>query len=329
MHFLAQQLRNSTLTPVSACLPKGSDSINPLKPIHVATRSCVLALLTLALLAGCDNYRENVTIDPWVSQTIVVPAAPHGNGDTAISTTTIAQGSGIAVAAGDLVHLRYVRTGTWDDKSEHVEPARDAWIWTGREPDADMDLWGNFGSPELRHALIGRAVGERFELRVPVKYEEITSPLYGIAGPNSPRHGSSEFFGQYDALQPVTLAGGEFAWNKPSRSEIEIVNTCPARFATRLGHMTQSGHVMNMSTTGYENERNGILRWGAIEAQCPAPDGKVRFMLGPIYWTEKPWVHGMLMAWQSTYTNKHPKSAYPEDYAFVTINGRTLPTLLK
>jgi hypothetical protein len=127
-------------------------------------------------------------------------------------------------------------------------------------------------------------------------------------------------------LELLTLAGGEFAWGQQSWSAIEILASCPAKFGTRHGHMTQEGRVFNWFGTAWDDHRSGSLKWVAIEADCPAPEGNVRFMLGPIYWREQPRVKGGLMAWESTYSGQDPKSRYPEDYAFVTIGGKTLPT---
>ena len=285
------------------------------------TRPPLFVLLPLLVLAGCDNFRESVTIESWKSAVITeAPAPPFDGHEIRIGTTAVTEGSGAQVMPGDLVHLRYTRTVTWANKTEHAQRAAEVWVWTGREPDPGMEFWGKFGSPELRTTLIGRKVGEIFELRASTKYDEITAPLYGIAGPVSPRKGRSQFIGQYAAMEPKILAGGE-SW-----SAIEILAACPAKFATRRGRMTQWGYVFNTFGSAWETDRDGELRWSAVEAKCPPPDGEVRFMLGPIYWTEEPVVSGMLMAWQSTFRSQRPKRTFPEDYAFVTINGRTLPT---
>jgi hypothetical protein len=291
------------------------------------TRSPLLTLLPLLALAGCDNFREKVTAEAWKSAAITEAPAPSFEGNEAsIVTSVLTAGPGTQVMPGDLVHLRYTRTVLNNDKSERTQGTEEVWVWTGREPDPGMEFWGKFGSPELRTTLIGRKVGEVFELRVSSKYHEITAPKYGIAGPVSPRQGHNQFLGQYAALEPKVLAGGEFAWNQPSWSAVEILNACPANFATRQGHMTQWGFVLNLFGSAWQTDRSGALRWAAIEANCPVPDGKVRFMLGPIYWTAEPVVSGMLMAWEPSYRSARSKWIYPEDYAFVTINGHTLPT---
>jgi hypothetical protein len=290
------------------------------------TRSPLFALLPLLLLSGCDNFRESVTIEPWKSTVITEPPAPSIPGhEIPIETTSIGNGPGPQVKPGDLVHLRFTRTTTNDDKTDYAQPAEEVWVWTGREPDPGMELWGKFGSPELRTTLIGRNVGDVLELRVSTRGHQIKSPVYGIAGPDTPRTGFNQFIGQYATTDQKTLAAGAFAGDHPSRSTIEILAACPAKFATRRGRMTQWGYVLSMPAASFQTDRSGDLKWSAIEAHCPA-EGDVRFMLGPIYWTPKPVVSGMLMAWESTYRSVRPKQKFPEDYAFVTINGRTLPT---
>ncbi|APV51980.1 hypothetical protein BWI17_21310 [Betaproteobacteria bacterium GR16-43] len=258
---------------------------------------------------------------------VAEPPAPalEGRG-VPISTVAVAAGTGPVVYAGDLVRLRYLRTVVNADKTEHPQRGEEAWVWTGREPDPNTDLWGQFGTPELRMALLGRRVGAKFELRVSGKYHSVTVPRYGIAGPKSPSKGRNEYIGQYAALEPVHLAGGEFAYGQPSWSLVEIVAACPADFFTRWARMRQWGFVGNLFGSAWDTSRSGDLKWTSIEAKCPAPDGEVRFMLGPIYWTEQPVVPGMLMAWEASYRSARPKGSFPDDYAFVTINGRTLPT---
>lgn len=286
------------------------------------------ALVAMLTLTGCDNFRESVSVEPWKpAATTEPPAAPLAGREVTIAMTVVAEGSGPEVKAGDLVRLRYARTTLWADKTERPQAATEAWVWTGREPDPNTELWGKFGTPELRSALIGRRVGEKFELRVPAKHQSVTVPQYAIAGPVSLRKGHNQFIGQYGAMEPKVLAGGETASEQPSWSVVEIVSACPAKFATRTGRMTQWGYVASLfGDRAWDTNRAGDLKWSAIEAKCPAPDGDVRFMLGPIYWTAEPVVPGMLMAWETTYRSQRLKASFPDDYAFVTINGRVLPT---
>jgi hypothetical protein len=185
-----------------------------------------------------------------------------------------------------------------------------------------MDFWGDFGSPELRTALIGRRVGERFELKVLAPYGEIRSPLYGISVPHSPKRGLNEFIGTTRASEPSVLAGGEHAWSRASWSEITIVAGCRATLETRTGQLTQWGYHYNMFGSAYQTDRAGVLRWSRLAGRCAAPDGEVKFVLGPIYWRPEPWSNGVLMAWQSSYMGKVARSRHPEDYDYASIGGK-------
>lgn len=187
-----------------------------------------------------------------------------------------------------------------------------------------MDFWGDFGSPELRVALVGRSVGERFELRVLSPYGEIRSPAFGIAAAQSPKRGLNEFITVSLASSPIVLAGGEHSWSRASSAVITIAGACAARLETRVGQLTQWGYHYNMFGSAYQTDRAGILRWSRIQAQCAAPDGKVKFGMRPIYWRSEPWANGSLMAWHSSYAHKVPRASHPEDYDFVSIGGKSL-----
>jgi hypothetical protein len=288
-------------------------------------RSLLLCSLAGAtLLGGCDNAHEAVDLGSWrpaPASAAPEPANPPRH-DTEIAITPLGEGAGALVARGDLVHLRFTRTTTWSDGTEHANGTYEAWIWTGWEPEAGLDYWGNFGSPELRNALVGRAVGERFQLRVVTDYAEIKAPRYGVATPQSPRTGLNEVVSNPAQTTPVVLAGGKFAWNQPSRSDVEIVASCPATLSTRTGQVEQWGHHFNMFGSAYQTDRSGIIRWARLDAQCPQPEGTVRIVLGPIYWRSEPWADHALMGWQDTYLGQVPLTSHPQDYNFVSIGGR-------
>lgn len=284
-----------------------------------------LAAVSLAVLLGaCDNARESVELGTWSPATEAeAPATVPGAG-TQIELTTLEPGAGKGVMPGDLVHLRYARTVRWDDGSEHAYSTGDAWLWTGVEPDAPLDFWGDFGSPELRAALLGHSVGERLTLRVLTPAAEIRSPAYGISAPLSPKRGLNEFIAVPRSNSPIVLAGGDHAWNQPSWSELTIAASCAATLETRAGRLTQWGYHWNMFGTAYATDRAGVLRWSRLKADCAPPEGEVTFSFGPIYWRPAPWAPGTLMAWQSSYLNKVARASHPEDYDFVRMNGRVL-----
>ena len=286
-------------------------------------KHAALTVLLSAALCGCNNASQSVTDGGWTPFTPAEPPAPGGAQQ--IETRPVAAGDGAAVKTGDLVHFRFIRTVTWADGSLHAGAAQDAWIWTGSVPDEGGGIWGDYGSAELRLALVSRRVGERFVLDIPVKYQEIKTPRYGIARPQARRSGALEYMGPASSAIPLVLAGGQFAWSGRAWSEIEIIAACPARLSVRTGTMTQRGFIANMFGSNFAAERSGTLRWSAIDADCPAPAGAVRFMLGPVYYTESIAPPGMLYYWQKTYESARPKASHPAEYAYVSIGGKPNP----
>ena len=289
----------------------------------IARPLLLCALAAGSLLAGCDNARESVDLGTWqpaaASDPPPPPVAPQR--EIEIVTTPLGEGTGPTVSRGDLVHLRFTRTSTWSNGIEHESGTHEAWIWTDWEPEAGFEYWGYFGSPELRNTLVGRQVGERFQLRVVSDYAEIKAPLFGIARPGSPHTGLNEVMSGSPQTEPVVLAGGKFAWNQPARSDVEILASCPATLSTRSGQIAQWGHHYNMFGSAYQTDRRGIIRWSRLDAHCPPPDGSVRIILGPVYWRSEPWADHALMGWQNTYLDKVPLASHPEDYSFVSIGG--------
>jgi len=60
-------------------------------------------------------------------------------------------------------------------------------------------------------------------------------------------------------------------------ADIEILEVCPATLWRREATTKQWGFVPALGESGYDLKRAGILGWTAIDAQCPAPTGHVRF----------------------------------------------------
>jgi hypothetical protein len=71
--------------------------------------------------------------------------------------------------------------------------------------------------------------------------------------------------------------------------------------------------------------------WTAIDAQCPAPVGRVRFQAGPLYHpTGK---SSGLVSWSSSYVRLRPPQKYPEEWRIIPkspveiLNERMAPLL--
>jgi hypothetical protein len=70
----------------------------------------------------------------------------------------------------------------------------------------------------------------------------------------------------------------------------------------RTAKLDQWGYPLNVFTS-YRTSRSGVITWRAVEANCPAPRGPVRFEIGPLYF-------GIyeLMDWDISYSRAHQKS---------------------
>ena len=90
------------------------------------------------------------------------------------------------------------------------------------------------------------------------------------------------------------------------------------------GSSRSGGYHYNAFGSAYQTDRAGVRRWSRLEAHCPAPDRDVKFVLGPVYWRSEPWAQGTLIAWQSSYMNKIARASHPQDYDFVSIDGKPL-----
>jgi hypothetical protein len=284
----------------------------------------VLLSLSAAILCGCENFSEHVDIGAWEPQPPAAAPELSPEHEPAVTTTTLVEGHGRLVEVGELVHLRYHRFVRSGDGSERREAAGEAWVWTGWEPEPDQGTWGDFGTPALRRALIGRNVGDTVDLRVGYDYAELVAPAYAITTPRSVHVGLNEAMESPQISVSRVLAGGRYAWSGPSRSEVEILDSCSAALATRTGTLRQWGYHFNMFGSAYQTDRHGLLRWSRLTATCAGSSGEFRRTIGPIYWRPEPWTAHGLMAWRGTYANVHGRERFPDDYDSATIGGKSL-----
>ena len=243
------------------------------------------------------------------------PPVPMAKG--AFVVTTSIEGSGPAVSPGDLVKAR-VRT-------LRAHGVQTVWVWTGREPEsavgaqrqADVDTFGDLGLGRARIALIGRRLHERFEIHLEPAADQYVDafPLRGIS------------ITQFGALEKVEQIRGR--WLAPpvwpelplgssavgqSSADIEIINICKARLFRRTATLDQRGLVWASGDAGYAKERKGTLGWTAIDAQCPEPDGHIRFQAGPFYHSVRASEGNRLADWGESYVRLRPPEKYPKEW---------------
>ena len=241
---------------------------------------CAAAAIA-ALTAGCGNLYEKASNEPWRSVGVNErPMSPRGEFEVA----KLRAGSGPVVRTGDLVHVRLMVTTP--RKYTTAPPPKpwpvDAWLWTGRPPELPGDAtsalsFGDLGSERVRSALIGRAVGERFAIRLPDDAQSSTDeiPLYALSVP-------FESGTNYRELAPTVQLSRD-GMGLPS-AEIEVLEACGARLMRREVTLRQWGYVLNLFEQHYGPVRRGMLGWSAVESRCVAFGHSVRFEIGPLYY---------------------------------------------
>jgi hypothetical protein len=128
-----------------------------------------------------------------------------------------------------------------------------------------------------------------------------------------------------EAFNDSSVAWDPFTLRK---STIEILASCPVKLSIRKGQMTQWGYILNVFGTHYPSDRRGTLYWSAIDATCPQPDDKVRFMIGPIYFSptsgsdQEAYRNETLYNWWYAYLAERPQAKYPDEYQHVVIGGK-------
>jgi hypothetical protein len=98
-------------------------------------------------------------------------------------------------------------------------------------------------------------------------------------------------------------------------AQIEIINICKARLFRRTATLDQRGFVWSSGDAGYPTERKGTLGSTAIDAQCPGPDGHIRFQAGPFYPGGGASDRSRLADWGGSYVRLRPPEKYPQEWA--------------
>lgn len=228
---------------------------------QVGTHQPPLELVVEGLLLGHSSTHSGVQ-PTYFGADRPRPGYPlEGATDFRVDSLRKAGADARRVAAGDLVHLK-VRPA-----SPAAAPAREAWVWTGREPGAasldEIESWGSLGTANVRFALIGRGVGEviRFQATEPARFAAVI-----------PR---TVFTHIQQSLLDNNWRKQAHDWGAEvlgSRAdvEIEILGACPARLFRRKDAMF------------YARSKSAPLHWSALESECPGPRGARRIEAGPM-----------------------------------------------
>jgi hypothetical protein len=289
-------------------------------------RVCHLSMLAAVVaLAGCGNAYEQLSMGRW--REVGEAQLPIAKESGAFVVTTSVPGEGPVVRAGDLVKARVAVTTVdmFGSTKNNPEP-QEVWVWTGREPQvtpeqflADVYSFGTLGSARARIALIGRHLHEQFEIHLQPWADTAARnlPLRGIIDdPLSRLAVAAQIKGQLAApLEWPALSLRSQTGGSPS-ARAEILEICSARLYRRTATMTQLGVILASGDVRYGSWRKGTLGWTAIDAQCPAPDGRVRFQAGPFYYFN-PHDPGLLADWGVSYRRLRPPERFPEEWRVV------------
>jgi hypothetical protein len=279
-----------------------------------AWRRAILASVCAGLVA-CDG----IVVGPWRDAGKSEPPVDEMNKD--LRLTTLAPGQGRLVAAGDLVKIQLVTIRTCMKYPGPVNFMGESepftlWVWTGQEPGvsdsstckrpgycdnadlwAEESRWGRLGDKSLRRALIGKSVGETFEVsQGPEKQGYVAVPLYGfevIFDNATLNDGRSHAW--FPELRVAEL--NTFNPTQNIRAEIKILGACPGRLLRREAQMGEF-----------------TVRWSALEGKCGAPSEDVRLQIGPLYFSRFDPFQGSNWRWREAYRRVHPPEKFPDEY---------------
>jgi hypothetical protein len=276
-------------------------------------------------LGGCGNAYEHLSMGDWQEVGRAEPPNLLSNG--AFVGTTLVEGSGPTVEAGDLVKANV--------RSYASKQSQIIWVWTGREPGiadssqvaADMGTFGYLGSDRGRFALIHRRLHEKFEIRLEEGAVGFADelPLRGIIGSRFATLQVNAYIdGQLAAPQEWSALPLAAEGMRAPDAQIEILNICKAKLLRRTATLHQFGAVFATGDVRYAVRRHGTLGWTAIEAECPAPDGKMRFQAGPFYFRGATTDGSWLADWGASYQRLRRPKEHPEEWQVVREPSRRI-----
>lgn len=252
--------------------------------------------------------------------------APEVTGIGEFQVTTLAPGEGRYAKAGDLVKAEVlVTTPRWrwaGAASPRPGLPRTIWVWLGREAGAqptaaEMETFGYPGAPRPRRAFIGRQLHERFRMQLTPGADSSYDPLpvNGVIGLRQSSLATVAFVDHHE-LQPREWPALNLReeGDGESSAEVTVLAICDARVLRRTAILRQKGLVPGGGDIQFDFNRKGTIGWTAIDAQCPAPDGHVRFEAGPFYHTPLGSDGTRLADWSATYVRKRPAERYPEEW---------------
>jgi len=260
-------------------------------------RTCASTLL-LWHLSACGNAYESIDIGEWkpASELTASPEVPLSPEVFRMAVTD--RGRGREIRTGSLAQIRLAAgSGLLKDAATR-QPLQNAtaWLWIGNVPADGQRTIGDFGLAQLRAAMVGLGQGARLSVSADPQRSGfvLLVPARGFLLPFAYRSAGEAA----DSLDKeyFELAGkGDY--------EVEIVRVCVGRLLRKEALLRQWGYVFNWGAdTHHQFARQGVLEWLAIEADCEAPNEKVRLEKGPAHGIGTPgYRENPLLSWQKSY----------------------------
>ncbi len=281
----------------------------------MAFRGLSLCLLVGAL-AGCNNAYEQISVGRWKQVGAGTDLA------TAVAAGTTQPGSGRTVGAGDLVRVRLHVTVPGKPAIESPDPQADiVWLWIGSEPPAaggegsQRAEFGSLGSQDLRNALVGRKLHEKFTLTPGPHDATVWAPSRGFMVFMSQQPLLTDGTATVSPVWPAIDIDGRVA---DTHVEMEILQICEAKLFRRTAYLQQWGVVFGWGDFKPPSVRAGTLGWSKLEARCPPPAGELTLQVGPLYSGGKRNVDS-LYEWRDSYRRLRPPGFFHEEWEAVSL----------
>jgi hypothetical protein len=268
-------------------------------------RACASTLL-LWHLTGCGNAHESIQVEEWepagevtASPEVGAPLPPE-----LFRMTTVDRGRGREIRAGSLVQIRLAAGSGLLKDAATLQPLQNAtaWLWIGNAPAPGERKIGDFGFAQLRASLVGLRQGARISVFADAQRAGVilSLPTRGFLLPFSYKPNWRQLLPSGDAAASLDKEYTELA--RKGDYQVEILRVCDGRLFRKQALLKQWGYVFNWGDMNYKFARQGVLEWLAIEADCEAPNEKVRFEKGPAYGIGSPgYRENTLLTWQASY----------------------------
>jgi hypothetical protein len=242
----------------------------------------IVAASVGAVLSACGNAYETLNVGEWESGgSAIVPEDLQSKAQLRVTILDVGQGP--EIRAGSLVHAR-VAGKIIPGVSEYVSIGKlsDVWFWLGDQrgiPGHEAYKWGeliDLGSRRLRAAFVGARAGSRVSIVMErrLDYPATILPTRGFVMNYTVLKASGAIDTRYGPEKVVFHEGVEY--------EFTIMDVCQGRLLYRQATKKEWGYIPHVwaGSRKLPFEREGVLEWVAMEADCDSPKD-LRLEMGP------------------------------------------------